>query len=206
MPIFFQHDNVFGKKSDWSRGCHVTFRPRFGHYSQIATQPPAPGRRIQQESLRPPLLPHDLRPSPAPHSLQPSLCPPSLLPFLLNPLAPLLHEGQLVVDEPNSPVQLNLPPSTAGLARTKWRAEAVTAALQAIKPKPSTQKQLFPQPPASGPVCLPPSNLCLSSSPNHFHFDCCSVYHDAYHLYFFTFYTFCRMYEFVVLLLRLSLS
>eukprot|EP00064_Thunnus_orientalis_P001115 superscaffoldBa00000071_g1117 len=130
-------------------------KPWFGGSRSSALKP---NLSLATQSLRPPLLPHDLRPSPAPHSLQPSLpphspqpplCPPSLLPFLLNPLAPLLHEGQLVVDEPSSPVQLNLPPSTAGLARTKWRAEAVTAALQAIEPKPSTQKQLFPQPPAS---------------------------------------------------------
>lgn len=56
----------------------------------------------------------------------------------------------------------NLPPSTAGLAK-KQRAEApVTAAPQAISQKPSAQKQLFPQPPAFGPLFVFPQASFVS--------------------------------------------
>ncbi len=44
----------------------------------------------------------------------------------------------------------------------QWAEAPVTAAPQAIKPKPLAQKQLFHQPPAFGPVCLFPkaSTVC----------------------------------------------
>eukprot|EP00064_Thunnus_orientalis_P012285 superscaffoldBa00001869_g12320 len=93
----------------------------------------------------------NLPPSLHPHSLQPSLARHRLRAYLFNPLALLLR---CLKDS-----------CAAGLAKTKWRAESpVTAAPQAIKPKPSAQKQLVACCFWSY-VCLPPSNLSPSPPP-----------------------------------------
>ncbi|KAF1387003.1 hypothetical protein PFLUV_G00100740 [Perca fluviatilis] len=66
----------------------------------------------------------------------------------------------------------NLPPSTVGLAKTKWRAVVpVTAAPQAIMPQPSAQNLLFLQPPASGPLFVfPQATFVCSQAPGTFTF------------------------------------